>query len=85
MGFFRDILEPVDNITKGLGGAISGLGKGVGQGIGNIGHGVGKGIGAVGSGFGNLYQGFGKMLSSPLTLILLLVGGVLVFQLVLKK
>ena len=69
MTVVKDLLQPVDNITKGIG-----------EGIGELGHGVGEGFGAIGKGFGNFYQGFGKMFSSPLFLIVVLVGGIVLLN-----
>ena len=69
MTIFHDLLQPIDNITAGIGGAVSG-----------IGHGVGSGIKSIGGGVGNIYSGFGKMMGSPLTLIFLVIGGVVVLS-----
>ena len=80
MTFLDDILKPIDNITSGVGQGIAGLGAGVGAGVGAIGKGVGTGVGAVGGGMGSIYKGFGKLASSPLTLIILVIGGVVVLK-----
>ena len=69
MTIIHDLLQPVDNITSGIGGAISGLG-----------HGVGSAIHSTADGFSSLYKGLGGMLKSPLTLILLIIGAVVLFE-----
>ena len=69
MTIIGDLLEPLDNITKGIGGAVSGLG-----------HGLGQGVGA----FAKMWANIGKMFSSPFTMIILAIGGIVVLNLVMK-
>lgn len=69
MTFLSDLLKPVSNITSGIG-----------SGIGSIFGGVGSAIGSFGKAAGGFVGGVGKFLTSPMTLILLLIGGVVVLK-----
>ena len=76
------VIDPIDNISTGIGNAFSGIGTGVSA----IGTGVGSGVTAFGSGLGTgvsaFGSGVGSLASSPMLLIALGIGGIFLFKMI---
>lgn len=88
----KGILGFADNLGRsavGLVNAGASAVNNIGTGLGNLGTGVGQGardgLPALGRGVGDAVGGLGNLLSSPLTPIVILVGGAFFVSTVLKK
>ena len=65
--FIHELMTPVDNITAGIGD----IGKGLGSGFGGLGRGLGSAFNGIG-------KGLGSLLNSPLLIMMLIAGGVII-------
>ena len=74
------VVHPLDNITSGIGSGFAGIG----QGFAGIGQGLGTGIAGVGQGVGgginSLGSGVSSLISSPILLIAVGIGGILLLK-----
>ncbi len=66
-GWLKNLMQPVNNLTAGIGSAIGSIGKG-----------VGSGATSLGKGYEGMLGGLGKMVGSPMMLIALGIAGVAV-------
>lgn len=88
---FKNLTKPIGNFAKGVGHGLSKFAKGAGHTISSVGKTVGhdaqslfktglgvfKNYGDAGAG---LLGGLGKLASSPLTLIVIGIGGIVAIQ-----
>ena len=74
------VVNPLDNITSGIGSGFAGIG----QGFAGVGQGFGSGVASlgqgVGSGVNNFSKGVSSLVSSPFLLIAIGVGGILLLK-----
>ena len=65
--YIHELMSPIDSVADGIG-----------KGLGGIGQGLGTGVGALGKGFGSMWEGLGHLISSPFTIIIIVIAGVFV-------
>lgn len=67
VNYVHELMTPIDNVTEGIS-----------RGIGGLGQGLGTGVGALGKGFASMWEGLGHLISSPFTIIIIVIAGVFV-------